>query len=385
MRDNKHEDSFILMVVYNAIQYDARVIRAAEAIKNIGENVCVISCNSDESYLNKNFKSISFNSKLKGALLLFSFWCYVVRYSVNNRKNIKLIYVHDYYLCGIGNLLSKIIKVKWVYDAHELLIERKGTKYNCRETFFLLLEKFSIRHADLVVAANEERERIIKYVYKLKNTIFVLNISPNTILINNDHVSEKEDYIVYQGYLSKDRDLGDYISLLKNLPKNIKLKIIGGGPDLKYFKDLVTKLDLNDRVVFTGKVPYSQLVNENKDCKIGIVSYSLNGLNNYYCSPNKLYEYAQLNIPMIFSSQPFLVNIANKYRIGEVIPKKMSDADKADIIMKLFDNINYYRENISCFLSDYTYEHEMNKLKESIKNLISESTLKCSKSKNLTL
>ena len=71
MRDNKHEDSFILMVVYNAIQYDARVIRAAEAIKNIGENVCVISCNSDESYLNKNFKSISFNSKLKGALLLF--------------------------------------------------------------------------------------------------------------------------------------------------------------------------------------------------------------------------------------------------------------------------------------------------------------------------
>jgi len=364
------KNDFILMVVYNAIQYDSRVIRAAEAIKNIGENVCVISCNSDESYLNKNFKSISFNSKLKGALLLFSFWCFVVNYSVKNRHNIKLIYLHDYYLSGIGYLISKLIGVKWVYDAHELLIERKRTKYNCRKTFFLLLEKFSIRHADLVVAANEERERIIKYVYKLKNTIFVLNISPNTILINNDHVSEKEDFIVYQGYLSKDRDFGDYISLLKNLPLNIKLKIIGGGPDLEYFKNLVVKLNLNERVIFAGMIPYSQLINENKNCKVGIVSYSLDGLNNYYCSPNKIFEYAQLKLPMIFSPQPFLQKISSEYRIGVVLTKNMSSKEKANLIIDLFNNLSFYQENMRKFLSDYSHENEMNKLKLSVQKLL---------------
>jgi glycosyltransferase involved in cell wall biosynthesis len=370
MSDKKRNDQFILMVVYNAIQYDARVIRAAETISSLGEKVVVISCNSDESYLSNHFKSISFNSKLKGGLLLFSFWYFVVKYSINNRNNIKLLYLHDYYLVCIGRFLNVILNIKWIYDAHELLIERKGAKSNWRKLFFIFLEKYCINHADLVIAANRERERIIKSVYKLKNTINVLNISPN---IKHNQVKNdlnKEDYIVYQGYLSKDRDLEDYILLLTKLPINIKLKIIGGGPDLEYYKKMVSELNLTHRVKFSGLIPYSRLIEESRSCKIGIVSYSLNGLNNYYCSPNKLYEYAQLNMPMIFSPQPFLSKIAQKYGIGEVISKEMAIDKKVELVKLLFENITFYQTNMVKFLSDFTYENEMNKLKKSVAGLL---------------
>ena len=358
------------MVVYNAIQYDARVIRAAEIISSLGEKVVVISCNSDETYFNSNFSSFSFNSKYKGGLSLLTFWYYVVKYSIINRQKIKLLYLHDYYLVFIGRFLNFISNIKWVYDAHELLIERKETKHNLRESFFLLLEKHSIKHAHLVVAANQERERILKSVYRLKNTVNILNISPNIKHNQAENILIKEDYIVYQGYLSKDRDIEDYILLLINLPKNIKLKIIGGGPDLDYFKDLVVKLNLEERVCFTGKIPYSQLIRENLNCKIGIVSYSLEGLNNYYCSPNKLYEYAQLNMPMIFSPQPFLTRISKKYRIGEVISKEMEIDKKIDLITQLFENIEIYQTNMLMFISDFTYENEMRKLTKSITDLM---------------
>ncbi len=86
------------MIVYNAIQYDARVMRAAETINSMNENVVVISCNSDLSYKNKYFNSIVFNSKLKGPLLLIGFWLFIFNYCIFHKKEIKLIYVHDYYL-----------------------------------------------------------------------------------------------------------------------------------------------------------------------------------------------------------------------------------------------------------------------------------------------
>lgn len=361
----------ILISVFNPIQFDARVIRSAEALNEIGKNVVVISYNSDLNYRNSHFVSIVFNGKVnKFSLLFFSY--NLLLYSIKNRKNIKLLYLHDYYLCGIGHLISRLTKIKWVYDAHELLIERKNTKRNFRSRFFLYIEKISIKKADLVIAANYERERIIKYVYKLKNTINVLNIaSYKDFNLNFD--LKKDNILVYQGYLSKGRGIEDYINLLLFLPDNYKLKIIGGGPDSNFFKEKVAELLLTERVKFVGVVPYSQLINENKNCKVGIVSYSLNGLNNYYCSPNKLYEYAQLNMPMIFSSQPFLQKVSNKYRIGEVFYENMDFDEKSRLVMKVFDNINYYQTNMSTFLSDFSHDREMNKLKTAVNSLLTDT------------
>ena len=104
--------------------------------------------------------------------------------------------------------------------------------------------------------------------------------------------------------------------------------------------------------------------------KIGIVSYSFNGLNNYYCSPNKLYEYAQLNIPMILSPQPFLVKVSKKYHIGEVIYKDMTTEDKVSLITNMFSNISSYTENLGKFNSDYSFENETLKLKRGISFLL---------------
>lgn len=363
-------NKYVLMAVYCTIQTDARVIRSAEAINDMGEDVVVISYNSDLNYTNKKFNSIFFTGR-KNKLSLIIFWYNVFIYTIKNRKNIKLLYFHDYYLCGIGKILSRIIGVKWVYDAHELLIERKNTKRTIRQKLFSYLEKNKIRKADLVISANSEREKIVRNIYQLKNSIYVLNIAAFNIQDEIAANVKKENIIVYQGYIAKERGIEEYINLLLFLPNNIRLKIIGGGPDIEFFKDLVVKRNLSKRVEFTGKIPYSQLIHENKHCKIGIVSYSLIGLNNFYCSPNKLYDYARLAMPMIFSSQPFLKKISKEYGIGEVFYKDMSYELKAKAVMNIFNNMALYQRNMNCFLSDYSHEREMNKLKQSIRNLLS--------------
>lgn len=46
--------------------------------------------------------------------------------------------------------------------------------------------------------------------------------------------------------------------LKKEIP-DIMYIVVGNGPDMEYCRDLVKKLDLNDYVHFTGKVPYEEL------------------------------------------------------------------------------------------------------------------------------
>lgn len=359
---------YVLMVVYNQIQHDARVIRAAEAISDLGSKVVVVSCNSDLRYDNDKFQSVVFSSPLKGPLLLIRFWLFSICYAIKNKKSIKLLYMHDYNMPFIGLLLSKILSKKWVYDAHELLLQRKGYKYSMRELFFIILERIAIRKADLVISANEERKRIITYIYKLKSSISVSNIAPcshNSIGINH------ENTIVYQGRMSEERQISKYINMMVLLPEYVKMKLIGNGPDIDMYKEQVKKLGLENRVTLTGRIPYSKLIEESRVCKIGIVSYLMDDLNNYYCSPNKLYEYVQSGVPVIVSPQPFLVSVVKTYKIGEVwdIDKEGKDSFKEKVI-KILENFSTYQENMPQFNKHFNYDSEMLKLKEAITPLV---------------
>lgn len=169
--------SKILMLVYNTIQNDARVIRAAEALFKDGHEITVISCNSDKNYNNYAFSSIVYTSRGNGPKSLINFWGYCIKFIFSNHEKFDILYCHDYFMPIIGRICNIIFKKIWVYDAHELLIQKKTHSWSSREKLFFWLEKKSIKNANLVVAANDERLRIINSIYKLKNSISVGNIA----------------------------------------------------------------------------------------------------------------------------------------------------------------------------------------------------------------
>lgn len=358
----------VLMIVYNQIQYDARVIRAAEAIADLGIKVKVISCNSDIKYRNDKFESIVFLSKAKHQWILVHFWWQCLKYVLKYRKNISLLYVHDYYMPIIGGLYHVFTKRKWVYDAHELIFYHKKDKISYRNKFFLCLEKMFVKSASLVVAANEERRKLMSYVYKLKKTIYVLNVAN----VKRDKVglSLKRNIIVYQGYLSSERGVDFFINNHLQVDEKYTLKLIGGGPQLEHYKEWVNKLKLGNRVVFTGLLDQKRLYEESQKSKIGIITYPLNDLNNYYCSPNKIFEYAKMKIPMIVTKQPFLMTLIQKYHMGEVLDMEKGENEYKKIIDKIDSNYSYYIERMDDFLNDYSADRELEKLKVAILDIL---------------
>lgn len=354
----------ILMVVNTQIQKDARVLRAAKALNSY--DIDLLSMNGDVNYQNDDFVSLIYeNHKLKGFFLNVAFWIYSIRFCLKNRNKYTLFYFHDYPIVVAGRIASLLCKKKWVYDAHELLLNHKGVN-SYRRNFFLFLEKISIRHANLVVAANDERERIIKFVYKLQNTINVKNI----VDLKIELPKSRQPYIVFQGAVVADRDLHPFIDALPLLDKEIHLKIVGGGDCLAHYQNYVKEKSLEARVDFTGGLPYIELMKQSVCAKVGIIVYKMNGLNYIYCEPNKIYEYAQARLPILVSPQPKLKYLVEKYHMGEVLEYPLNVYDVATKIKRIWEDYDSYLVGIEKFVNDYTFENEKQKLCKAVARLI---------------
>ena len=355
------------MLVYNQIQYDARVIRAAEALSDIGYKVKVISLNSSLCFQNDKFESIVFQTKLRKRGALLNFWLRCLCYIFENRRSINLLYVHDYYLPIVGGICFFLLRIPWIYDAHELLFQHKTKRSSIRRSFFLFLERKFIRTAALVVAANEERRRLMEQIYHLKKSIYVLNVAtnPSAVLFDN----RKEAFIVYQGALLKERGVDFFINAQPLLKKRFYLKLIGGGPQLSVYMRKVEELGLADQIIFTGLIDQKRLYEESRHAMLGVVTYPLDDLNNYYCSPNKIFEYAHMKIPMIMSPQPFLVMLAEKYHIGEILDVRKGEEEYLRLVDKMIANYSYYTENMENFLRDFSGERELRKLQIAVQNI----------------
>lgn len=363
-----NKELYVLMIVFSKIQYDARVIRAAENLsKSQKLKVKVLSCNSDPNYKNEYFESISYNNtKLSRFPLMFAFWMYILYWGIKNRRYISFIYSHDYQIISITVLLSKLINKKILYDAHEILIQRKAFKISIKRYLFIFLEKIAIRHVDIYIAANKEREKIMRNIYKLRNTCYVNNIAdaiaPTTI--------KKKNYILFQGDLADDRDLVPFIKSFSYLDESISMKIIGGGKNLNKYKQIAEQLGLADRIVFTGMLPYNQLLKESLECKIGIITYPLNNLNCYYCSPNKIFEYANFKIALLVSPQPFLKEVIERYKIGKVLNYPLIPSEISSLINEMLHTDLTQNDGFNKFLHDYDSRTNFNQLNLKISEML---------------
>lgn len=353
------------MAVYGPIQSDARVIRAARSLNEAGNKITLISLNSDEGFISPWFDSVFIRDNRK-YMSLIHFWLKVLRTAVMSKPDI--LYLHDYYMPIVGKVYKLRTGKKWIYDAHELIIpEKKRTTFRMR--FFAYLERISIGSANLVIAANEERLEVMKKEYKLKNSVSIQNISDHSPkMASIESLANKENVIVYQGAMMTSRHIDFYVRAHKQLSNDFSLLLIGDGDSTNNLKNIAKEYGLLDRINFTGKVPQKELYEYSEKAKIGIISYPLEGLNNYYCAPNKIFEYAALKIPMIATPQPFLKHMFEKYHIGEIVPWDDVTA-YVSAINKICKNYDAYIEGMDAFLIDNSWQNESNKLQYSVANL----------------
>jgi 1,2-diacylglycerol 3-alpha-glucosyltransferase len=152
---------------------------------------------------------------------------------------------------------------KGYFDGPSKKIVEYLTKFYCdktidelivptKKTYDLFKEKYKYDRNVHIIPTGIEIERF--YKEKL-NKDKVLNLKKKLGLLN-------DKVILYLGRISCEKRIDFLIKNQVNLIKkinNCKLLIVGDGPELDEYKKLVSKLKIEDHVIFTGKVPWNEV------------------------------------------------------------------------------------------------------------------------------
>jgi len=126
-------------------------------------------------------------------------------------------------------------------------------------------------------------------------------------------------FLIYQGAFMPDRCLDQLIQAFRSVPF-IDTGLILMGADFKSeaVKRLIRLAKDDKRIVFLPRIPPPNHQTIAMGCIGGILLYAPVGLNNIYCAPNKIYEYASIGLGMILPDYPGISNINKEYALGEV-------------------------------------------------------------------
>lgn len=106
-----------------------------------------------------------------------------------------------------------------------------------------------------------------------------------SLLQELEPVEKPETYIIYQGAVNEGRSFETLIPAFKKV--DCKLLICGDGNFMKQTRDLVTKHQLQDKVIFKGRVKPEELQKITRHAFMGITLFEEKGLSNYYSLANR--------------------------------------------------------------------------------------------------
>lgn len=193
----------------------------------------------------------------------------------NEIKDFNIIHLHEYrtFQNIIAYKYAKKYKIPYVLQAHGSIC-RNSEKNNLKKLFDLSFGYDLLAQSSGVIAISEqEKQQYIKFgVEKDKITIIpngvdlslYNNLSKKCYFKRRYDIEKNVHIILYLGRINKNKGIDFLIKAYSELVekhKNIKTKLVIAGPDDGYLdelKKLIYKLNISDKVIFTGFLTESE-------------------------------------------------------------------------------------------------------------------------------
>ncbi|MDE1817944.1 MAG: glycosyltransferase [Thaumarchaeota archaeon] len=126
-------------------------------------------------------------------------------------------------------------------------------------------------------------------------------LPPDIELRNKLGIKEEDKVVMYLGTTYSFSGLDAIIEKVSSISEEIpefKLLVVGGGPDLPSFKQLAKQYGVENRVIFTGVVPYLEVSKYCSLAKIFINPFRINEITDRL-SPVKIFDLLSCGKPVI--------------------------------------------------------------------------------------
>ena len=329
----------VLHLTHTDLRYDNRILKEMQAIsEGTNSRVCGIGVflNENAAYSKQNFNAEIinlklFSSKMHGFARWFSYTFLLFELSIRLfLKSLsfkpQVVHCHDTMVLPVGVLLKICFRSILIYDAHELESDKNGqSRILAKAT--LILEKISWSRIDHLISVSNSIINWYNTNFKPKPAVLILNAPA---IIPKGHLSQQkypENYFkirynidhealifVYVGLLGKGRSIETLLRVFSDDSINSHIVFVGYGE----LHELISKASFaHARIHLHNAVPHEEVVEIIRSADVGLCLIENVSLSDYYCLPNKLFEYTFAGLRILASDIPELRSAVFTYNLGK--------------------------------------------------------------------
>lgn len=387
-----------MIIVRNAFRYDARVLRAARTLRDLGYGPLVVAAvtAADQPHVDvtdaipvlrirpaaplawadrrlrpaggpiadaperagsataparRGTRSLALRAFR--AVRTLDFYARAGRVVLRERP--VLVHCNDFNTMWIGVLAKLFSGSRVVYDSHELWPDRNG-RWEAR-AWLLAAEWLFVRVADEVVTVSPAIAERMARRYRIPAPTIVRNVpdaAPAAPAPTDDHL------VVYVGALLAHRGLEQAIDAIALVP-GIRLRVIGpGGAGLiGELRARAQAAGVGERFDVADPVPPDAVVRAIGGAAAGLSLFQPTCASHELTLPNKLFEYVAAGVPVLTSDVAESAAFVREHGVGEVV----AAGDPQDIargLRRLLDPaaITAMRPRLQRAAQRFTWERE---------------------------
>ena len=378
-------ENLIIHISHTDIRFDSRILKELNSLQMIKDKT--INALGIEDRINKNKKYNSniikietIHLKSKSLLFLPRAFLYFLNFIEANIiftfkiliLKPKIIHCHDTFLLPSAALINLILGSTLFYDAHELESNKNGQSYILSK-ITLFIEKVCWSRISLLISVSKsiicwyenhlgrKRSEVILNSPEISNYKNNLNNNKN-YLREKYKIPEKAKIFIYVGLLSEGRNIKTFLEIFSEREIKDHLVIIGEGTLSKLVKRFSKK---NKNIHLHKSVPHYDLVSLLKESDVGLCLIENVSLSDYYCLPNKLFEYMFAGLYILASDFPE-INLLSREFDSIRLCKSDKEIIKSEIKNLISQKIKKYNNEYQSL----SWKYQTEKLYSAYKNFI---------------
>ena len=280
-------------------------------------------------------------------------------------KKIDAVVAQDTFIFGLtGYLLKKKFKVPLVVHFHaDFLKNRYWLKESSVNYLLEVLGFFVARRADVIravstriannlVKAGVEKKRIFYATPPVEANSFIKrDLQEESALIGQYGLSDRKTFL-FVGRLCKQKNLPMLFKAVAKIKKNfpeVKVLLVGDGPERNVLEKLAKRLSLDEIVIFVGKVPNDKLKSFIR------IAQALILCSFYEGTAKVIKEAAFADKPTISTNTSGAEDVILHKKTGFIIP--VGSAESLSWAMQQFLQGNDLSEKMGRAASEYVGSH----------------------------
>lgn len=353
----------IIISVTNDLVADQRVHRVSRTLQEEGANVLLVGriLINSKPIVGRIYATHRMKIPINNGFLFYACYNIWLFFYLLFHKADGLV-SNDLDTLPANFLVSKIKRIPLIFDSHEYfpevpeLVNKPIIKIFWLKVEKLFLPKIKFGYTVCKSIANIYEEKYKIHLGVVRNLPF--RKYPE-VVISKLTIGGNKKVIFYQGALNVGRGIELMMDAIKFLD-NVVFVIAGDGDIFDKLKEKAKKPGLNEKIIFLGRLPLSELHQYTIQSDLGMSLEENLGLNYYFALPNKLFDYIQAGVPVIVSDFPEMAKIVRDYNIGFAVSERNPEK-LAAILSEMLTNEelrNIWKHNLEKASEELCWENE---------------------------